>query len=139
MSEHPSARLVSVSKADSDKSPLQSLTDLQRCVQMVIDSQPEYLRYTLKVLWAAANTDPLVDFMAEKAWMNHRRFLAMLADHHDYFKPFMSSLPEPDYLGSSGTTLKGYGLVFGDLNSPDLTPLLQELNALESALRDLLP
>ncbi|HCO7392655.1 TPA: hypothetical protein OB598_004469 [Escherichia coli] len=136
MSEHPSARLASVSKADSDKSPLQSL---QHCVQMVIDSQPMYMQYALRMLWQAANTDPLTDFMTERAWMNHRRFLAMLADHHDFLEPALSSLPDPDYVGSSGTALKGYGLVFGDLNSPDLTPYLQELNALESALRDLLP
>lgn len=123
----------------SDLHDCSGVSDLQRCVQMVIDSQPEYMQYTLKVLWAAANTDPLVDFMAEKAWMNHRRFLAMLADHHDYFKPFMSSLPDKDCLGTSYDALKGFGLVFGDLNSPDLTPYLHELNALESALRDLLP
>lgn len=112
-------------------SPLQSLTDLQRCVQMVIDSQPEVVRYSLKMLWEAANTDPLEDWINERTWMNHRRFLAMLADHHDFFKPVLSSLPD------TGTAV--YGLLWGELTHPSLEPYLQEWNALENALRDLLP
>ncbi|EKA5724776.1 hypothetical protein OLK93_004867 [Escherichia coli] len=141
MSEHPSARLASVSKkANSDKSPLQSLADLQNCVQMVIDSQPRHMQVTLRWLWDIANIDPLANPMIERAWMNHRKFLAMLADHHDFLEPLMSSLPECG-IAVSFLTRDGVipGLVWGDLNSPELAPYLQELRDLKSALRDLLP
>ena len=109
----------------------QSLTALQHCAQMVIDSQSSEMRDTLRLLWATANTDPLEDWTTERIWMNHRRFLAMLADHHDFFEPVLSSLPD--------TGAAVYGLLLGELTHPSLEPYLQEWNALESALRDLLP
>ncbi|EEV2613615.1 hypothetical protein EPA01_005161 [Escherichia coli] len=114
---------------------------LQNCVQMLIDSQPEYMQYALRLLWEAANTDPLTDFMAKRAWMNHRRFLAMLADHHDFLEPVLSSLPLPVSLGVHEPGLVAWGLVFGELYNPYIEPLpsLQDLQDLESALRDLLP
>lgn len=109
----------------------QSLTDLQRCVQLVIDSYPTYMQDTLRLLWAASNTDPLKDWISERIWMNHRRFLAMLVEHHDYFAPVLSCLPD------TGDVI--HGLLWGDLTHPSMTPYMQEWNSLESALWDLLP
>ncbi|MBI1038224.1 hypothetical protein HCI55_00030 [Escherichia coli] len=118
----------------------QSLADLQRCVQMLIDSQPVYMQGTLKWMWQIANANPLENYMVERAWVNHCRFLAMLADHHDFLEPVLSSLPDSG-ISVSRTDPTGAipGLVWGDLNSPELAPYLQELHELESALWDLLP